>query len=260
MNSKASVFDRTTIFHFTYLPATVRLFYSGALVILGLGYAFAMLQIQASHAGLDGKKGLVTIDDLIIAYSGSKDDTKLESKLKGSMAVMLPDSERAEIFRWIRSGADQSEYDKTIAAIIDQRCASCHNGSNPHLPNLVGFDNIAKVINIDTGMSISTLVRVSHIHMFGILFIFFVIGIIFFHAYVRPTWLKGALLLTPFISVIFDIFSWYLTKVNTAFAWVIVASGIVMGICFAAQWLISFYQMWFYKPPKELVDNQGAVF
>ncbi len=36
-------------------------------------------------------------------------------------------------------------------------------------------------------------------------------------------------------------------------------SGVLMGIAFAAQWLIAMYQMWFYKPSQELLDNNGVV-
>ena len=54
---------------------------------------------------------------------------------------------------------------------------ACHDGSNPHLPNLNGYDNVQKVTENDTGTGVFTLVRVSHIHLFGITFIFFIMGI-----------------------------------------------------------------------------------
>jgi len=258
MNDKTSVFNRTAIFHFCWLPVTVRLFYTAALIVLGIGYVFAMLQIQSVHAGMDGKPG-ISIDDLIIAYNGSTDETRLESKLKGSMSAMLPEAEREEIFNWIKNGANKDEYESTVAPITENNCAACHDGATANLPDLLGFDKISAYTQTDSGMSLSTLIRVSHIHMFGILFIFFILGIIFFHAYVSPIWLKATILVTPFVAVILDIFSWYLTKVNPGFAWVIVISGGFMGLSFAAQWFISFYQMWFYKPSQKLIDNGGAA-
>jgi len=258
MPHKTSVFNRTAIFHFCWLPFTVRLFYSSALIVLGLGYVFAMLQIQIVHSGLDGKPGL-SIDDLIIAYKGSTDKTRLEAKLNGSMSAMLPPAERDKIIDWIRQGADREEYDRSIAPITQQYCSACHNGATPSLPDLLSFEKISAYVEIDSGMSLPTLIRVSHIHMFGILFIFFIMGIIFFHAYVTPLWLKGLILVTPFAAIIIDIFSWYLTKIHPGFAWVIVISGGFMGLSFAAMWIISFYQMWFYKPSQKLVDNHGAA-
>ena len=61
---------------------------------------------------------------------------------------------------------------------------SCHDGSNPHLPNLGSYDNLKKVTEQDTGTDVFTLVRVSHIHLFGLTFIFFIMGTMFSHAYV----------------------------------------------------------------------------
>ena len=54
----------------------------------------------------------------------------------------------------------------------------------------------------DTGTGIFTLVRVSHIHLFGLTFIFFILGTIFSHAYVRPVWFKCAVIATPFVALV----------------------------------------------------------
>ncbi|NOX43028.1 MAG: hypothetical protein GXP19_04750 [Gammaproteobacteria bacterium] len=261
--------------HFSQLPMGMRTLYTSTIIVLAVGYLFAMIHIFASHAGRDGNPSL-SVNDLIIAYSGSKSDTRLESALKGPMANMLPQAERDEIVAWIRRGAKEEEFatmdmeenkgtmqDKQhplkIDSIIQNRCSACHNGSNPHIPNLMGYDNISKVIEIDTGMDIFTLVRVSHIHLFGITFIFFIVGSIFCHAYVKPLWLKCIILLTPFAAILLDIGSWYLTKVFPPFAWVVMISGGLMGITFAIQCLTSLYQMWFYKLPDALVKNDGVV-
>jgi len=108
-------------------------------------------------------------------------------------------------------------------------------------------------------MDIFTLVRVSHIHLFGITFIFFIVGWIFCHAYIKPLWVKCIIILLPFLSILFDIGSWYMTKLFPAFAWVVMISGLFMGLAFATQWIISIRQMWFYTLPDELVKNDGVV-
>jgi len=245
--------------HFKYLPMGQRIMFSSTLVVLGIGYLFAMIYIFASQAGRDGNPGL-SVQDLIIAYSGSKSDTRIESALKGPMQNMLPDKERAVIIAWVRSGVKKESYESSGAQkIISQRCLTCHDGSNPHIPNLSTFEGVSQVAIMDTGMDFFTLIRVSHIHMFGISFIFFIISSIFIHSYIRPLWLKCIIIVIPFIAVVADIFSWYLTKVFTGFAWVVMISGALMGMAFAAQWIISFYQMWFYKLPQDLIDAEGRV-
>jgi hypothetical protein len=260
------------------LPIGMRVMFTSTLIVLGVGYLFAMIHIFASHAGRDGDPSL-SVDDLIIAYSGSKSDTRLESALKGPMANMLPQNERDEIVAWVRRGALKEEYAapmggkmpgmmangdgsmmiKPIAPIIEKRCVMGHNGTNPHIPNFKDYEGIKPLVELDTGMDIFTLVRVSHIHLFGITFIFYIVGSIFCHAYIRPFWLKCVLMMTPFLAILLDIGSWYLTKIYPPFAWVVMLSGAAMGVSFAMQWVISVYQMWFYKLPPDVMDGGGNV-
>jgi hypothetical protein len=245
--------------HFSTLPLGQRVMFSGTLIVLGIGYLFAMIHIFASHAGRDGDPAL-SVNDLIIAYSGSKSDTKIEAALKGPMANMLPGAERAKIVAWVRSGAEEATFASSGAKeIISQRCLVCHDGSNPHLPNLNGYEHLKYVAEADTGMDIFTLVRVSHIHLFGITFIFFIVGSIFCHAYIRPVWIKCVAMVIPFIAIILDIGSWYLTKLYPPFAWVVMGSGALMGVAFAFMWVVSMYQMWIYKPSASLIENEGVV-
>ena len=235
-------------YHYSELPLSLRTLYTATLLVMGLGYMFAMVQIYEVDAGRDGKPGL-TAEDIAISYSGNRTATRLESAVSGPMSGMLPPEEAATIVGWVHGGIDKAQYEAKIKPIVAQRCLACHDGSNPHIPNLNSFENLTAVAQIDTGMSLSTLVRVSHIHMFGLTFIFFIMGTIFSHAYVRPVWFKSTVIALPFLSIIVDVGSWYLTKVNTAFAWTVIIGGGLMGISFAIQWIVSMYQMWFYRYP-----------
>ncbi len=233
-------------FHYSELPLSLRTLFTSALIILGVGYLFAMVHVYNSHAGRDGEPGL-TIQDLAIAYSGNKDATKLEAALFGPMSGMLPNDERNSVVRWVRGGADPKEYEDSVKTVLEKRCATCHNGSNPHITPLTDYKEVAGLAELDTGIDLFTLVRVSHIHMFGITFIFFVMGQIFSHAYVRPVWFKSVVIATPFVAILLDVGSWYLTKLNPSFAWVVLVGGGLMGMSFAFQWVVSMYQIWLYK-------------
>jgi hypothetical protein len=235
---------------FNELPHSLKVLYTMVLIILGLGYLFAMIQIYEVHAGRDGQKGL-SVEDIRIAYSGSRSDTRLEVALKGPMSGMLPESERAKIIDWVRSGSMESMYQSEIAPILATRCLACHDGANPHLPKLQSYADVTALAQLDTGVSIGTLVRVSHIHLFGLTFIFAFLGLIFSHSYVRRTYLKSLIIAIPFVAIILDIASWWLTKVSTPFAYVVVTGGALMGVSFLYQWLVSFYQLWFFKCPEK---------
>ena len=235
---------------FNQLPTSLKTLYTMILIVFGIGYIFALIQIYEVHSGLDGKRGL-SVEDIRIAYSGSKADTRLETALKGPMAGMLPESDRARIFEWIRAEkASKKVYEAEIKPLIEARCKVCHNGSNPHIPSLMTYADISKLVVMDTGVSIGTLVRVSHIHLFGITFIFAITGLIFCHAHMSSHALKNIVIALPFIAIILDIASWWLTKVSTPFAYVVVIGGALMALSFAVQWCLSMYQMWIYKPQR----------
>ncbi|NNG12222.1 MAG: hypothetical protein HKM88_03125 [Halobacteria archaeon] len=114
-----------------------------------------------------------------------------------------------------------------------------------------------KMVQLDTGTDVFTLVRVSHIHLFGMTFIFFIMGTIFMHVQMKSNWLKCLIIITPFVAIMVDIMSWYLTKLFQPFSWVVYFSGVLMATAFAIQWFTSMYQLWFYKLPAEQ-EETGA--
>ena len=245
--------------HYSELPLSMRILYTAALCILGSGYLFALIYLFHSNSGRDGNAMDLTYDDIVIAYAGSGKGSKLESALRGPMSAMLPKDEAAALVNWVQQGADRPTYETFIVPMLEKRCMSCHDGSNPHLVNLGGYDNIKKLAEQDKGTDIFTLVRVSHIHLFGITFIFFLVGTIFSHAYVRPVWLKCVVIGMPFVCLFIDVSSWYRVKVYHPFAWVTMGAGGVMGLSFATMWVISMYQMWIGHTPKAVLERGGEA-
>jgi hypothetical protein len=242
--------------HYSELPYSQRVLYTATLLILGLAYFFSLLNVYFTYAGRAGGNPLMlSYNDIVVAYSGSAKGSRLESALRGAMSSMLPADERNAIIAWVQQGASPATYEKDIRPTLDKRCMSCHDGSNPHLVVLSGFDNLKKVTETDTGASISTLVRVSHIHLFGLTFIFFIVGLMFSHAYVRPVWLKCALVGLPFVAIVMDVSSWYFTKLYNPFAYVVMAAGGLMAACFACMWLVTMYQLWFSAPPPAVTQR-----
>ena len=236
--------------HYSELPYSQRVLYTATLIILAMGYLFALLNLYFTYAGRAGGNPLMlSYDDIVVAYSGSGKASRLESALRGPMSTMLSTDEVNIVVAWVQQGADRAKYETDVKPTIDKRCMTCHDGSNPHLPNLGTYENLKKVTEKDTGANISTLVRVSHIHLFGLTFIFFIVGLMFSHAYVRPVWLKCTIVALPFVAIVLDVSSWYFTKLYNPFAWVVIFGGALMGLCFAFMWVVTMYQLWFSAPP-----------
>lgn len=229
--------------HFSELAISRKVLFTAAFCTLGFGYLFAMAMVWISHAGRDGGE-MLSVKDVVIAYAGSDSGTRLESALKGPMSKMLPANENLQIVEWVQKGTKKEDYDSKIGPIFEKRCVVCHNDRNPHLPSLESLEKVLKVAEKDTGFNMHTLIRVSHIHLFGLTFIFFIVTFIFSHAYMRQEWLKSVIIAVPYIAIAADISAWYLTKMNHAFAWMVIGAGAAMGSCFGLMFVISMWQMW----------------
>lgn len=216
------------------------------LLTIGLGYLAALANLYYTHQGLDGKAGL-SVEDVVISYHGSNTQTRLGTAIKGIMKPNLRyPSDQDVIMEWINSGADEPGYVEKIAPILNRDCIICHTlAVNPSLPDLTTYSGVAEVAH-GGGATIPTLVRVSHIHLFGIAFILFFIGKIFLLCEIN-VYLKRIAVVIPFAAMLLDVVSWFITKSTPSFAYVVVISGALMGISMGMQILVSIYQMWFYR-------------
>jgi hypothetical protein len=207
-----------------------------------------------SHEGRDGQPGL-SVEDIKIAYYGEHQQTRLGAALNGSMSGNLEFPEQKEIiFKWIENGTDVDDFNANVAPIMSENCVMCHSGeSGMGLPPLTNYEEVMKLTHSDTGASIQSLVRVSHIHLFGIAFILFFVGRIFILCEMPPM-VKRVIVVVPFLAILLDILSWYATKIIPGFSYVVIASGGLMGLSLAGQILMSIYQMWFYKPKVEPIE------
>ncbi len=215
------------------------------LLTIGLGYLFALTHLYFSHSSRDGKPGL-SIEDVMIAYYGSHDHSRLGAAINGPMEPNLKSkTDKLVILKWLQNGKDKDEYLEKVAPIIQRDCAACHSpANNSGLPDLTRYETILEVADT-RGASLPALVRVSHIHLFGIAFILFFTGKIFILTELNPV-LKRIIVAIPFAAMLIDILSWYVTTVVPSFAYVVVISGALLGLSMGIQILVSLYQMWFY--------------
>ncbi|MDR0481221.1 MAG: elongation factor-1 alpha [Gallionellaceae bacterium] len=239
MNSTSS--SSLDWFNLPNLPRPVKALFIGYLLVIGLGLCMAGLQIMLTHGMADGKPGL-SIEDIVYSYYGNRNGSKIESKLFGSMKDMGTPEARTDIIKWARNGAPEAEWESHYKDVFAQNCVMCHSVT-PGIPDFTKYDEVKKVAAINTGESIPTLTRVSHIHLFGIAFIFFFVGLIYSFAVGVPRWFKVLMILTPFGFLIVDVGSWWLTKWNPAFAWFTMIGGFGYSVASTIMWFTSMYQM-----------------
>jgi len=218
------------------------------LITIGIAMLFALAYIYTTHQGNDGKPGL-SVEDVRIAYYGKHEQTRLGAAIKGPMQDRFDSPEQQQVLLdWIDHGADETTFNNKVAPIINTHCIMCHSAeAGMGLPPLTSYADVRKLTKTDTGASIQSLVRVSHIHLFGIAFILFFLGRIFILCEM-PVMLKRITVAIPFLAMLTDILSWFATKILPGFAYVVVIAGALLYLSIAIQILVSLYQMWFYKP------------
>ncbi len=234
------------------LALPLKALFTGYIMLVGIGLMMAGLQVLLTHGMADGKFG-ISVDDIVYSYYGNTTGSKLESKLNGSMKAHASSEDRLTIIKWARGGADKAEWETTVHPIVEQNCGKCH-GMIPSLPDITDYNVAAKEAKLDEGATVSTLARVSHIHLFGISFIFFFIGFIFSLSVGFNKWVKSGLIIFPFLFLIVDISSWWLTKIDPGFAWLVIIGGIGYSIAAGVMLLTSLYQMWVMPLRQKHVD------
>jgi len=243
--------------HAVNLPSlhlTIRSLFTGYLLVIGLGLLVAGGQVLLTHGMADGKFGL-SIDDVVYSYYGDKEGSKLENKLNGSMQDKAPRTVKLDIIKWVREGSSKTEWDNSVKQHFATNCVKCHSVI-PGLPDFTTYQGVTPYAETDQGASIDSLTRVSHIHLFGIAFIFLFVGLIFSLAINIPTWLKTTIITMPFVFLIIDVLSWWLTKIHPGFPWFTIIGGLGYSLASCYMWTVSMVQMWWY-PYKGIVSNKS---
>jgi hypothetical protein len=225
------------------LPKPVKALFIGYLLACGLGLCMAGLQIMMTYGhGMAEGKPRISEKDIAYNYYGNRNGSRLETMLTGAMKEMGTQEARMDIIKWVRNGAPEAEWESHMKDVFAQNCVRCHSVI-PGIPDFTKFGEVKKMAQVDEGESIKSLTRVSHIHLFGISFIFFFVGFIFSFAVGVPGWLKILAIVTPFGFLILDVLSWWLTKWNPNFAWLTIIGGFGYSVASTFMWFTSMYQM-----------------
>lgn len=224
------------------LSLPLRVLFTGYLIVASVGLMTAGLQILLTHGMADGQFGL-SVDDIVYSYYGNRENSKLEGKLNGTMKDKASTAERAEIVKWVRQGSPEDQWNTSIQPIVNKNCIMCHGGI-PGLPRFTSYAEIKPLAQIDEGATVESLTRVSHIHLFGIAFIFFFICLIFSLTIRLPAKLKATTIAMPFLFLVVDILAWWLTKWYPSFAYMTIVGGLAYNVAAVFMILTSLYQMW----------------
>ena len=226
------------------LPIAFRVLFSSLLVLIGIGYLTALSLLFLVDIEPHLNIGQSVVEDISEQYHGLPSDTRLGRLSRGQWPPWRP--ARTAVVSLNESTMERQGKDTRPSLQFSQTTASIrHNPqNNTSIPPLTSYDDIKKLLKTDTGQNIVALARVSHIHLFGISLIFAFTGAIIALSE-TPVWLRVTLVGFPYLTIIMDIGSWWLTKyLDPVFAYVVLIGGAGMGLALAAQIFISLWEMW----------------
>ncbi|HTX04691.1 MAG TPA: hypothetical protein VMD06_02600 [Steroidobacteraceae bacterium] len=229
------------------LSHATKALFTAFLITIGFGYLVALFWLYSADIKPYESQGLSVVQGLQLKYHGARNRTRLEEMLNGPMAMNATPQQRAAIIDWIHDGATVAGFEQ-VKPIFTTTCAVCHNGKIAGIPALINYQQVRKTVVFDSGTSMAELARVSHIHLFGISLIFLATGVIFSLSQMNLL-LKLCILVMPYVAIWADIGSWWLTKFDPIFAFVVLIGGALMGASLALQIFVPLWQMWVRPPP-----------
>ena len=217
------------------------------MVLIGSAYLMALSYMFLAIIEPHQKMGMGLIQGIEVKYHGDPTSSRIESALRGSMASNIEQHDRDRVLAWVHNGAPESDY-PAMKPIFDNNCIACHSaGSGLPVPPLDSYAAVQQVTQIDKGPTITDLARVSHVHLFGLSIFFLLTGAIFALSRIAA-WFRVTIVVLPYLSIIADIGSWWLTKFFAVFGIVVVVGGAFMGAALGLQIVISLWEMWLPAP------------
>lgn len=235
----------------------MRVLFSSFLITVGVGFLAAMYYLFLQDVDPHRKMGMSLVPAVAAKYYGDRGNTRLESALRGAMSSRIGAADREQVVAWLRGGATREGF-ATVKPILDRSCAACHSAASglPVAP-LTTFEEVKKVAQVDTGESLLQLARVSHVHLFGISIIFLLTGAIFALSEISWKW-RLPIIALPYLSMWADIGSWWVTKYEPVFAYVVVLGGVLIGLSLAVQIFVSLWEMWLAAPRSDPASPHAA--
>ncbi len=229
------------------LALPVKVLFTCILLTIGTGYFFAATYLFLVNVQPHMEEGHGVVQAIMEKYYGKRETTALEAALaEGGMGEELTLLDKTRLLEWIRRGAPEAEFAQ-VGPIFSNSCAECHNHEDMPGAPLTTYEEVAAYTVMDTGTSVKTLVRVSHIHVFGMTFLFTIVSGIFVMSEAKTGW-RAVIVAIPFVAIWLDIGSWWITRMNPFFAYTVVIGGTIVGLSIAIQIFLSLYEMWVLPP------------
>ncbi len=225
------------------LPVGIKLGLTVLLLIAGIGYLLGFANIYLTYSQKDGKPGL-SVQDIRLAFYGSREGTKLEKAIEGGMKqYFASDADFQKVDQWVKAGGKEAGF-ADVQPVFLSSCATCHS-KDSQAGGVVTEDyaSVSPLLAQDTGMPIPRLVSISHTHVLAMLPLMFVLVFVF--SFTRfPQRLRNVIIVLALLTIPLDIGSWWLAKASAALAPLVILGGVCLGLAFLVLVLLPLYDLW----------------
>jgi hypothetical protein len=231
------------------VPHSSKIAVTAFLVIAGIGYILGFLNILLTYEDADQKPGL-GIEDIRISFYGAREKTALEASIDGSMKTYFSsDADYRKVKDWLAAGADNVSFDRDVQPIFAVSCNSCHSTA-ARVADVVTetYQDIEPLLEQDTGKSVSRLVSLSHTHLLSTLVVVFGLVLIFSQTLFGEP-IKIGVIAFAFLALLLDIGAWWLAKLASGLAFLVIVGGASLAASFAVLIFLSLYDVWLRRPP-----------
>ncbi len=258
------------LFRLRELGVLARLGIAGLVITMLGGTAASGVYLHMHHGDRDQREGL-TIDDVRAHYHGIVSPSPLLESLESGHPETLGDRDRALLVEWL--GGDPASlslrYDDldlgadAPAEIIAVGCLECHarsssgNESAPEIPLEYWDDVYELAISKDIRPVDGEILAAStHTHALGMASMGIAIAVLALLTS-WPRVLVSMLLAGTGLGLVADIGGWWLTRMNDAFAVVVVAGGLLFSGGLSLLSLLVLVDLLLPKPKAASTETQG---
>lgn len=239
----------TSQFRLAQLPRAARLAIGLFVIVLGSGYLTALANLYLTYADADGKAGL-TPDDVKLRLYGNRSTTTLESVIVpgGKMSQYMQEpGGREAILAWVHSGASQAGFVR-VQPILNRNCIRCHNPSGAaSFRPLTNYQQVMVVAQVDTGESWAAWSRTAHTHIQSMALMYLALGLAFAFCGM-PDRIKIPVITIPFLAIVTDFTARALAHYWGNWTYLVLLSGMLIGIATAILSLGILYELWIWRP------------
>jgi hypothetical protein len=242
-----------------HLPGSSRIVVSLFAVLIGIGYLVAMAHLYFTYSGVDGKPG-VTPRDLQLTFHGMGGKTVLAAAIDGGKMeqYLRSPAEKAELLSWIHAGAAKESF-HSVQPIFTNNCAGCHSSSGPaKFRLLTNYEQVAAVTEVDRGESLAAFARIAHTHIQSLALVYLALGLLFCFTAIREG-IKTVVVSTPFLALATDFGARGLARIWPEMAYLVLASGMLLGLATALMILGILLDLWLPKKPRHIWEPALAA-